>query len=108
MGDLFLTIYVCTYVRTWYVQARSGMLMRVSCRPIEYYLLRGLNVARATIRSVDECTLAEQEQLHMESNSRHLFIPQLHNNLAWPEARVQASGPFSACRARAATCGVEQ
>ena len=28
----------------------------------------------------------------MVSNSRHLFITQLHNNLAKPEARVQASG----------------
>ena len=31
MGDLFLTIYVCTYVRMWYVHtyrnmSRSGML----------------------------------------------------------------------------------
>ena len=62
MGDLFLTIYVCTYVRTWYVRkmSRSGMLigmLRVSCRPIEFYLLRGLDGARTTTlinRSVDE------------------------------------------------------
>ena len=37
MGDLFLTIYVCTYVHTWYVHtyrnmSHSGML-RVSYRP---------------------------------------------------------------------------
>ena len=69
MGDLFLTIYVCTYVRTyvrtWYVRtyrnmSRSGMLigmLRVSCRPIEFNLLRGLDSARTTTlrnRSVDE------------------------------------------------------
>ena len=61
MGDLFLTIYVCTYVvRTYRNMSRSGMLiglLRVSCRPIEFYLLRGLDGARtATLRnrSVDE------------------------------------------------------
>ena len=65
MGDLFLTIYVCSYVRTWYVRtyrnmSRSGMLigmLRVSCRPIEFYLLRGLDGVRTTTfrnRSVDE------------------------------------------------------
>ena len=61
MGDLFLIIYVCTYVRTYMVctyrnMSRSGML-RVSCRPIEFYLLRGLDGARTTTlrnRSVDE------------------------------------------------------
>ena len=68
MGDLLLTIYVCTYVRTYVVRtyvvrtyrkmSRSGMLigmLRVSCRPID--LLRGLDGARTTTlrnRSVDE------------------------------------------------------
>ena len=84
MGNLYT--YVRTYVRTWYVPARSGML-RVSRRPIEFYLLRGLNVARTTTRSVDERTVLQGLQsrssyIIMESNSRHLFIPQLHNNLA--------------------------
>ena len=55
-------MYVCTYVRTYVVRtyvpnmSRSGML-RVSCRPIEFYLLRGLDSARTTTlrnRSVDE------------------------------------------------------
>ena len=65
MGDLFLTIYVCTYVRGTYVRtyrnmSRSGMLIGmlwVSCRPIEFYLLRGLDGATTTTlrnRSVDE------------------------------------------------------
>ena len=68
MGDLFLTIYVCTYVRgtyarTYWNMSCSGMLigsigmLRVSCRPIEFYLLRGLDGARTTTlrnRSVDE------------------------------------------------------
>ena len=45
------------------------------------------------------------QQLHMESNSQHSIHPQLHDSLAQPEARVQAS---RACRARAAICGVEQ
>ena len=55
--------YVHTCVRTWYVSmyrnmSRSGMLigmLRVSCRPIEFYLL--LDAARTTTlrnRSVDE------------------------------------------------------
>ena len=87
MGDLLLTIYVCTYVRTYVVRtyrkmSRSGMLigmLRVSCRPID--LLRGLDGAKTTtLRGAPG--LAELEQLHMKSNSRHLFIPQLHNNLA--------------------------
>ena len=59
MGDLLLTIYVCTYVRgTYRKMSRSGMLigmLRVSCRPID--LLRGLDGARTTTlrnRSVDE------------------------------------------------------
>ena len=71
MGDLFLTIYVCTYVRTYvrgtYVRnmSRSGMLIGmlwVSCRPVEFYLLRGLDVARTTTlrnRSVDERTVLQ-------------------------------------------------
>ena len=66
MGDLFLTIYVqcmyvCAYVRTYvvhtYIPARSGIKLRVSCWPIEFYLLRGLDGARTTTlrnRSVDE------------------------------------------------------
>ena len=65
MEDLFLTIYVCTwyvrtYVRTYRNMSRSGMLigmLRVSCRPIEFHLLRGLDGARTTTlrsRSVDE------------------------------------------------------
>ena len=65
MGDLFLTIYVCTYVGTYVVRtygnmSRLGMLigmLRVSCRPIEFHLLRGLDGARTTTlrnRSVDE------------------------------------------------------
>ena len=63
MGDLLLTIYVCTYVRTCVVctyrkMSHSGMLigmLRVFCRPID--LLRGLDGARTTTlrnRSVDE------------------------------------------------------
>ena len=72
----------------------SGTLIGVlwvSCRPIEFYLLRGLDGMRSTplrLRSVNECAvppgLAELEQLLMESNSqrsRHLFIPQLHDSL---------------------------
>ena len=61
MGDLFLTIYVCTYVvRTYRNMSRSGRLigmLQVSCRPIEFYLLRGLDGARTTTltsRLVDE------------------------------------------------------
>ena len=56
MGDLFLTIYVRTYRN----MSRSGMLigmLRVFFRPIEFYLLRGLDGARTTTlrnRSVDE------------------------------------------------------
>ena len=73
MGDLFLTIYVCMYVHAYvrgtctctYVpnMSSSGMLigmLRVSCRPIEFYLLRGLDGVRTTTlrnRSVDEHTL---------------------------------------------------
>ena len=55
--------------------------------------------------------LAELEQSQTvtygvkQLTSRHLSIPQLYSN---PEARVQASGAFRACRSRAATCGVEQ
>ena len=129
MGDLFLTIYICTYVRGTYVRTgiimlRSGMLigmLRVSCRPIELYLLRGLDGARTTTlrnRSVDERAVLQGLQSWSsyiwsqtvtygvkQSTSRHLSIPQLHNN---PEGRVQASGAFRACRSRAATCGVEQ
>ena len=63
MGDLLLTIYICTYVRTYMVRtyrkmSHSGMLigmLRVSCRPIN--LLRGLDGVRTTTlrnRSVDE------------------------------------------------------
>ena len=40
-----------TYVRTYRNMSRSGMLigmLRVSCRPIEFYLLRGLDGARTT------------------------------------------------------------
>ena len=68
--------------------SRSGMLIgmfRVSCRPIEFYLLRGLDGARTTTlrnRSVDmsvPCSRACRagvatygvKQLHTESNSRH-------------------------------------
>ena len=89
MGDLFLTIYVCSYVRTWYVRtyirtyrnmSRSGMLigmLRVSCRPIEFYLLRGLDVRCENNNLEKQISgqahgapgLAELEQLHMESNS---------------------------------------
>ena len=54
-------MYVCTYVVcTYRNMSRSGMLigmLRVSCRPIEFYLLRGLDGARTTTfrnRSVDE------------------------------------------------------
>ena len=60
MEDLFLTIYVCTYQN----MSCSGMLiemLRVSCRPIEFYLPRGLNGTRSTTlrnRSVDEHTRA--------------------------------------------------
>ena len=61
MGDLLLTIYVCTYVRgTYRNMSCSGMLigmLRVSCQPIEFYLLRGLDGARTTTlrnRPVDE------------------------------------------------------
>ena len=120
MGDLFLTIYVCTY---WNM-SRSGMLigmLRVSCRPTEFYLLRGLDSAGTTTlrnRSVDERAVLQGLQSWSsniwsqtvtygvkQSTSRHQSIPQLHNN---PEARVQASGAFRACGSRAATCGVEQ
>ena len=78
MGDLFLTIYVCTYRN----MSRSGMLigmLRVSCWPrrCENYNLEKQISGRAR----GAPGLAELEQLHMESNSRHLFIPQLHNSL---------------------------
>ena len=59
MGDLFLTIYVCTYQN----MSCSGMLiemLRVSCQPIEFYLPHGLNGTRSTtlrLRSVDEHTV---------------------------------------------------
>ena len=66
MGDLLLTIYVGTYVRGTYRNvSRSGMLigmLRVSCWPIEFYLLRGLDSARITTlrnRSVDECAVLQ-------------------------------------------------
>ena len=84
MGDLFLTIYVCTYdvrgtyVRTYVVRtyvvctywnmSHSGMLigmLRVSCQPIEFYLLRGLDGARTTTlrnRSVDEHAVLQDLQ----------------------------------------------
>ena len=75
--------------------------------PTELYMQRRLNGVRPQISGQARC-LQELEQLHMVSNrdySRHLSIPQLHNSVAQPEARVQASGAFRACRAR---CGVEQ
>ena len=52
MGDLFLTI-VSTHPRSGTL---IGML-QVSCRPIEFYLPRGLDGTRSTtlrLRSVDE------------------------------------------------------
>ena len=68
MGDLLLTIYVCTYVvRTYRKMSRSGMLIGmlwVSCRPID--LLRGLDGARTTTlrnRSVDERAVLQGLQL---------------------------------------------
>ena len=66
------------YVRTYRNMSRSGMLIGmlwVSCRPIEFYLLRGLDGARTTTlrnRSVDERAVLQglqSEQLHMDSNS---------------------------------------
>ena len=90
-----LYTYVRTYVRTYQNMSRSGMLigmLRVSCRPIEFYLLRGLDGARTTTfknRSVDERAVLQGLQSWSsyiwESNSQrsqHLFIPQLHNSLA--------------------------
>ena len=82
--------------------SRSGMLigmLRVSCRPTEFYLLRGLDGAGTTTlrnRSVDERAVLQGLQswssnIYMESNSyinygvKQESIPQLHNN---PEARV--------------------
>ena len=89
MGDLFLTIYVCTYVvRTYRKMSRSGMLigmLRVSCRPL--FAVRARRCENYNLekqisgRARGAPGLAELEQLHMESNSRHLFIPQLHNSL---------------------------
>ena len=43
MGDLFLTIYVCTYVRTWYVRA---YVVRTCVRVtyvLEYVTLRNVD-----------------------------------------------------------------
>ena len=54
MGDLYT--YVRTYVVRTYVY-RNMSRIRVSCRPIEFFLLRGLDGARTTTlrnRSVDE------------------------------------------------------
>ena len=134
MGDLFLTIYVCTCVRTWYVRtyrnmslvvghcklsliiftekkkkkkkkrkkkekkrknmSRSGMLIGmlwVSCRPVEFYLLRGLDVARTTTlrnRSVDERAVLQGLQswssyIRSQTVSAvDICYTQLHNSLA--------------------------
>ena len=87
MGDLFLTRYVCTYMRTYvctyWNMSHSGMLigmLRVSCRPIEFYLLQGLDGVRTTTlrnRSVDEHAVLQGLQSwssYIWSQTRATFV----------------------------------
>ena len=115
MGDLFLTIYVCTYRN----MSRSGMLigmLRVSCWPIEFYLLRGLDGARTTTlrnRLVDERAVLQG----LQSWSSYIWSQKVDICLYRNSTIVSRSqrlgykraGPSRlADRARAATCGAEQ
>ena len=81
---------VRTYVRTEYVTLRNvdrnvagflpanWVLFAARARRCENYNLE----KQISERARGAPGLAELEQLHMESDSRHLFIPQLHNSLA--------------------------
>ena len=75
------------YVRVWYVRtyrnmSRSGMLIGSGfpAGQLSFICSEGLMVRelekQISGRACGAPGLAELEQLHMESNSRHLFIPQ--------------------------------
>ena len=92
MRDLFLTIYICTYL---YVPEHA--MLKIVDRNVAGFLpasivcREGLTVREVKPWDSDQWTSmkclqgrAELEQLHMESNSQcsqHLFIPQLHDSL---------------------------